>query len=217
MHTVTKKIIEHGSANRFIRVDLLQYLLGGTAKRRYGLVNRALKSGELLRVQRGLYVLSSRFRKHPPHPFALAQALSPGSYVSFETALSYHGWIPEKAVTVSSVCPGRKSKRYEHVELGVCSFHPLAVQKGFFLELVQRLNVDGQTMLLADPCRALMDLVCLRKIAWHGIDWLVEGMRIDVDSLSGITTDDFNTLRHIYKQNRVQEFIDQMFLEVGVD
>jgi hypothetical protein len=37
---------------------------------RYGLV-----SAELIRLQRGLYVLADRFRQAPPHPFALAQAI----------------------------------------------------------------------------------------------------------------------------------------------
>jgi predicted transcriptional regulator of viral defense system len=74
--------------NRFIKASQLDQLIGGSPKRRYGLVNRALKSGELLRIQRGLYVLAERYRPTPGHPFALAQALAPGSYISFETALT---------------------------------------------------------------------------------------------------------------------------------
>ena len=45
MYTLTEMIINEGLADRFIRVGQLYRLLGGSAKRRYGLVNRALKNG----------------------------------------------------------------------------------------------------------------------------------------------------------------------------
>ncbi|MBU0673321.1 MAG: hypothetical protein KJ950_01605 [Proteobacteria bacterium] len=214
MHTVTKIVIEHDVSDRFIKVEQLYRLIGGSAKRRYGLMNRALKSGELVRLQRGLYMLADRYRKHPPHPFALAQALAPGSYVSFETALSYHGWIPEKVFTTSSVVPGRKSRQYEHEKMGNYSFHSLAVQKGFFLELVARYQMDGQTMLVAQPCRALMDLVCLRKIIWEDIGWLSEGLRIDLDLLRSITKKDMNTLQRVYKHKQVKAFLSALGREL---
>ena len=118
MHTVTKEIIDQGLADRIIRISQLSRVVGGSEGRRYGLVNRAVKSGELLRLQRGLYMLADRYRTQGNHPFALAQALSPGSYISFETALSYHGWIPEKVYITASVVPGRKSRRYENEKFG---------------------------------------------------------------------------------------------------
>ncbi len=210
MYTLTEMIINEGLADRFIRVGQLYRLLGGSAKRRYGLVNRALKNGELVRLQRGLYILADRYRNHPPHPFAMAQALAPGSYVSFETALSYHGWIPEKVFTTSSVVPDRKSRQYEHPKVGIYSFHPLAVRKGFFLELVDRHQLDGQTVLVAKPCRALMDLVCLRKITWEDISWISEGLRIDLDMLRDINKEEMKTLQRVYKHKRVQEFISSL-------
>lgn len=214
MHALTEIIIKEGLADRFIKVEQLDRLLGGSAKRRYGLVNRALKSGELVRLQRGLYILADHYRNHPPHPFALAQAIAPGSYVSFETALSFHGWIPEKVFTISSVVSGRKSRQHEHAKVGIYSFHPLAVRKGFFLELVDRHQLDGQTMLVAKPCRALMDLVCLRKITWEDINWLSEGLRIDFDLLHNISKKEMNTLRLVYKHKRVREFLSSLGQEL---
>jgi hypothetical protein len=46
----------------------------------------------------------------------------------------------------------------------VNKFHPLAIAPGYFLELVARQQDQQQTMFVAKPLRALMDLVCLRKI-----------------------------------------------------
>jgi hypothetical protein len=191
--------------------------LGGSEARRYGLVNRALKAGELLRVKRGLYVLANKYRGYPLHPFALAQTLVPGSYVSLETALAYHGWIPEGVYTTASILPGRKFKEFQHEGLGYFTFHPLATNKGYFLELVERLKINEQTMLMAEPIRALMDLVCLRKMKWQGLGWLVEGLRIDPDYLRKITNADIRILKEVYKHKQVKEFLDALTREPGND
>jgi len=217
MQAVTKLLIEQNLADRFIRSRQLVRLVDGTAKRRYGLVNRAIKAGELVQIQRGLYMLPGQYRSHPAHPFALAQAIVPGSYISFETALAYHGWIPEKVFSTASVLPGRQSRQYENKDLGVFSFHPLAIHRGYFLELVSRRLIDGQVMLVAEPCRALMDLICLRKTKWQGIEWLVEGLRIDSRALGSITRENIQTLQQVYKHKRMQSFFSSLSQELGID
>ena len=217
MKTVTEILTEQGLADRFIRVSRLDQLLGGSAKRRYGLVNRAMKSGELVRLQRGLYLLADRYRTRPCHSFAVAQALAPGSYISFETALAYHGWIPERVFVTASVVPGRKSRRYENEKMGAYSFHPLALQPGYFLELVKRVTVDGHVVLVAEPCRALMDIVCLRKMAWQGMDWLLQSFRIDFDVLGTMTSRDMDTLELVYKHKRMKSFLSSFRRELNLD
>ncbi|MEA3467609.1 MAG: hypothetical protein U9R57_05210 [Thermodesulfobacteriota bacterium] len=217
MHTATKEIIEQGLSDRVIRGSQLNRVINGSAGRRYGLVNRALKSGELVRLQRGVYVLADRYRSYHLHPFALAQALAAGSYISFETALSFHGWIPEKVYTTASVVPGRKSRRYVNEQFGSYSFHSLATEPGFFLELVERCHVNGQVALVAEPCRALMDLVCFRKVIWQGMGWIEKGLRIDSSLLRNITREDITILKQVYKHKRVQLFLYSLALELNLD
>jgi predicted transcriptional regulator of viral defense system len=98
MPRLTDSVTHAGLADRVFGENELRDVLGGRDARRYGLVNRALKDGSLRRLKRGVYVLNSRYRKEPLHPFAVAQSLHPGSYVSFETALSYHGWIQKPSL-----------------------------------------------------------------------------------------------------------------------
>jgi len=217
MHTLTNKIIEQGLTNRVFRVSQLKRLVSGSAQCRYNLVNRAIKAGELLRFQRGLYMLNERFRDYSCHPFVLAQGLAPGSYISFETALAYHGWIPEAVFTTASVVSGRKSRQFEYEKMGILSFHPLAVHRKYFLELVNRYQINGQTMLVAKPCRALMDLVCLRKLSWEGMEWLLEGLRIEKESLAAITNNDIKILELVYKQKRVKSYISSLSRELLLD
>ncbi len=217
MQTLTEQLIDRGFNNRVIVDTQLARLTTGTPQRRHSLVNRALKAGELLRLRRGAYLLAEKYRDYAAHPFALAQAFVPGSYVSFETALAWHGWIPEAVFTTASVTPGRKSYAYDHPQLGSFSFHPLATQAGYFLELVDRVQISEQTMLVARPIRALMDLVCLRKSEWQGMQWLQESLRIDDEYLQQITRVDIRTLKLVYKHKRVNDFLESLARESGND
>jgi predicted transcriptional regulator of viral defense system len=217
MQTLTQQLIEAGLANRVLSDIQLARLVEGSPQRRHSLVNRAMKAGELLRLRRGSYVLDAQFRDYPIHPFALAQAFVPGSYISFETALAHHGWIPEAVYSTASVTPGRKSHSYEHPQFGSFTFHPLAIQDGYFLERVERQQVDHQTFLLANPVRALLDLACLSKSEWQGMDWLTEGLRIEHDLLRGVTGADIRTLASVYKQRRVRDYLKNLAKELGND
>lgn len=210
MQTLTQEIIDHGLTNRVLFDRQLARLLHGTPQRRHHLVNRAMKAGELVRLQRGAYVLSNRYRTQTLYPFALAQAFVPGSYVSFETALAHHGWIPEAVKVIASVTPSRKSSAYQHSTFGDFSFHPLAITPGYFLELVSRQQAQQQTMLVAEPLRALMDLVCLRKVEWQGMGWLTEGLRIELETLRSVTNADIQTLEMVYTQKRVKAFLKSL-------
>ena len=215
MQTLTQQLINQGLENRLLTEKQLARVLQGSPQRRYGLVNRALKAGELLRLTRGSYLLADRYRDYPGHPFALAQAFVPGSYVSLETALAHHDWIPEAVYTTASVTPGRKTLVYETQDFGRFSFHPLAVHAGGLLELVQREQIVQQTMLVAKPFRALMDLVCLRKTEWQGMAYLTEGLRIDEEHLYSISHGDIDTLMLVYKQKRVKLFLESLATTLG--
>jgi predicted transcriptional regulator of viral defense system len=216
MKKITLEITNAGYADRLLTDRQLARIVGGSAQRRYGLVNRALKANEMIRLQRGLYMLASKYRRQACHPFHLAQNLVPGSYVSFETALAFHGWIPEAVYVTASLVPGRKSRDYEHEQMGQFTFHPLAIDKRHFLELVERVQINQQTMLVAKPIRALMDLVCLRKMQWRGVEWIEKGMRIEQEYLDTVTAADLQTLKLVYKQQRVQKFLEELEQQLGL-
>lgn len=64
-------IVEAGLADRILSEHELADLVGGSDARRYGLVNRALKDGSLVRLTRGTYVLGSQYRQAPVHSLDL--------------------------------------------------------------------------------------------------------------------------------------------------
>ncbi|HEY2400779.1 MAG TPA: hypothetical protein VGI23_10515 [Steroidobacteraceae bacterium] len=217
MQVLTEKVVEHGLRDKVLSEHQLDRLIGSSPASRYGLVNRALKAHELIRIRRGLYVLPSKYRTVPPHPFAVAQALEPGSYISFETALGAHGWIPEQVRVIASVVPGRKSSRLEHPVLGSFTFHPLALQPAGFLELIERRPLGSQVALLAHPLRAIVDLITLRRLDWQGMPWLTQGLRIEETQLRTITQRQVQTLLTVYKQKRPRKFLQAFAQEMHLD
>ncbi len=214
MSALISQITSAGYADRILSDQQIGRILGGSDDRRYGQVKRALQSGALVRIKRGLYVLAEQYREHPLHPFALAQALVAGSYVSMETALAFQGWIPEAVYTTVSVTPGRKSQVIDHPNFGHFEFNPLALHKSGFLASVHRHVISNQAVLVASPLRALMDLVAFRKQDWQGISWLENGMRIDQSHIFQIRSKDFSVLRGVYKHKAVNEFLSRFERDV---
>jgi hypothetical protein len=207
MSKLVQTLKDAGYEHRLFTDRQLARLLGVGDARRYGLVNRALKDGSLTRIKRGLYALGDRYQHGAPHPFAVAQALVPGSYISFETALSYHGWIPEAVYTTASVNAGRKTLTRDTDRFGHFSFHPLAIAPYQFLVSVDRVEMGKSVALVAQPLRALMDLVAFRKASWTGLEWIEQGLRIERSRLTALHHSDFNALRDVYKHKLVRFFL----------
>ncbi|KQM19049.1 type IV toxin-antitoxin system AbiEi family antitoxin domain-containing protein [Novosphingobium sp. Leaf2] len=210
MNGLSEQISGSSLAKRIFNEDQLRELLGGTDARRHALVHRALKDGSLIRLKRATYMLGQRTSNDAVHPFAVAQALLPGSYISFETALAYHGWIPEAVFATASVSPGRKTITYDTPSFGQFSFHPLALKEYQFLTSVGREKFGKLAAFVAQPLRALMDLVALRKERWSGLDWLITGMRIDEDRLLSLKRKDFSALRPVYKHKAANHFLQSL-------
>ena len=67
--------------------------------------------GSLVRIKRGLYCLSPKISGHDLDSRVVANALYGPSYVSFETALSMYGLIPERVTATMSACV-KRAKRF---------------------------------------------------------------------------------------------------------
>jgi hypothetical protein len=214
MQTLTEAIIAAGRRERVLSESQLARLLGGSAQRRYNLVNRALHRGELIRLRRGCYRLATSLAGSALHPFVVAQALRAGSYVSLESALSFHGLIPEAVPSTLSIIPGLRRDEMTAPDLGTFLFQPLALNPGYFLEGVERVVLDGQAALVARPLRALLDRCCLFKADWPGLADLLHSLRIDPDGLAALRADDLDALKPVYRHRRLRTLIDAMQREL---
>ncbi len=121
-------------------------------------VSRWTKTGRLYQLRRGLYALAPPYQKAKPHPFLVANRLVRGSYVSLQSALAYHGLIPEAVPVTTSVTTLRPARwdtplggyEYRHVK-----------KKLFFGYQLADVGVDQQAF-VATPEKALLDLVHLQ-------------------------------------------------------
>jgi len=121
-------------------------------------LSRWVASGKLVSLRRGVYALAPTYASRRPHPFEIANLLARPSYVSTESALSYHGMLPEAVFTTTSVTSARGGEF--STPLGEYSFRHIAPSLfwGYRLESLG----DGRAQaFVASPEKALLDLVYL--------------------------------------------------------
>ena len=70
-------------------------------------ISDLLRKGVIIRVKKGLYVLGDGYRSRPFSRELLANLIYGPSYVSLDSALQYHGLVPEHVEAVASVTTGR--------------------------------------------------------------------------------------------------------------
>ena len=140
-------------------------------------LSRWTRSGRIRQLRRGLYTLAPPWEKRPPHPFLVANRLVRGSYVSGLAALAFVQAIPEYVAEVTSVTPGRPHLR--HTPYGRCSFRHLKPGLLFGYRHVEL--GDGQRAFVAEPEKALLDLVHLHP-GGDDAAYLRE-LRLDFDRL----------------------------------
>jgi len=204
MNKVPERVFERLPWSQFTTQDLA-VLFPGSEDRRYGLVKRALASGEIIRIRRGLYCLARKYQKKSVNLYALAQHVHGPSYVSLESALSWHGWIPEAVHAVTSVS-FKKSRQFK-TPLGIFSYDRVP-QRLFYSEVERLTHASGNVFLMARPLKALADYVYVRKRDWAGIEPVVSDLRIEPEELEQITGAMLDTLSGNYCDPRVKRFFE---------
>ena len=140
---------------------------------------RWVKSGYLLKLRRGVYVLGKPYRKIEPHPFLIANRLQRGSYVSFQSALAYYDLIPEHVPVITSVTTGRP----ETVQTSLGSFIFRHLKTSMFSGFKQVKIADRQQAVIATSEKALVDL--LYATADSDSDGYIKELRLqNAESLS---------------------------------
>jgi predicted transcriptional regulator of viral defense system len=120
-------------------------------------LSRWVKTGRLLQLRRGVYALAPAWRKVEPHPFLVANKLQRGSYVSLQSAMSFHGIIPEYVPVVTSVGSGRPETLRN--PLGVFQFKHMASKMMFGYSRME--IAPRQFAFIASSEKALLDLAHL--------------------------------------------------------
>lgn len=114
------------------------------------------KRGQIIRLKKGLYVVSDKISRKVLSRELIANHLYGPSYVSFETALSFYGLIPERVFAMRSAT-FKRAKRFENV---VGNFEYMTVPENYYpIGVVQKVVDNEYAYLLATPEKALCDLI----------------------------------------------------------
>lgn len=148
-------------------------------------VHALLNEGVLESVKKGLYIAGPAIKTAKPEPFLLANHILGPSYVSVDTALSYHGWIPERVYEVASMTT--KASRKFTTPLGVFTYTHLSLPYyAFGIRQIQL--ADEQYSMMASPEKALFDKIIttsglILRSRTQVLKYLLEDLRINEDRL----------------------------------
>lgn len=212
MQTVTEIALERAARGIFTRQEAA-YWTNDSGARLNALLKRSVGAGEVWRIRRGLYCLDKRYLHSSVNPLELAQRIHGPSYISLESGLSYHGWIPEAVYAITSTSLDR-SRSFD-TPLGVFSFTRVP-QTQFFIGVSRIETENGGSFLMADPLKALADYVYVHHCKWDSVTPVLESLRVDEDSLAELKADSFDPLMNNYRAGLVQRFLAGFRKDLGL-
>lgn len=149
------------------------------------------KSGDLIRLKKGLFVVSPEVSGQTISRELVANHLYGPSYVSLETALSFYGMIPEKVYAVRSVTT-RLSKEYV-TPLGNYAY--VTVPEDYFQIGIRQEIVNNQyAYMIATPEKTICDMIATtRNLRLQSVKamqaYIEEDLRIDLSVFDKYDTD----------------------------
>ena len=165
-------------------------------------ISRLLGKRALIRVKKGLYVVTSD-NQIPYSKEVLANLVYGPSYISLDYALRLHGLIPERVEEVTSVTCNREKTFATPV--GVFSYRYLRPAL-FSHGVTQGESITGRSFLVATPEKALIDKIWFIS---HDIDpkdleaFLFDDLRIDPGAFARLNIKKMNSLIEHYRGPKV--------------
>jgi len=186
-------------------VDLL-LRLDKSRNSRYGIIKRAIKEGYIIPIKKDLFLIKNT-NNTTLDLFQIAPIIYGPSYISFESALSYHGWIPE-AVRTTTCATVKRSRKFE-TPLGIYSYEHIPV-KTFQFGIEQHVSLHGVVSFISSPIKALADLIYTRKRFWPTVEDLSEDLRIELVCLEKSDRTLIEDLIKSYPSSRVKKMLQMI-------
>lgn len=180
----------------------LRHILDKSDNSRQAIIKRFHKKGYLNPIRRDLYLIKNK-RQELINAFEIAPIIYGPSYVSFESALSYHGWIPEAVRTIT--CATVKRSREFETPLGIFSYEHIPLK--VFSFGVEQYSYETTTLFIASPLKALADMIYARKKTWKSIFELSDDLRIDIENIKQSDKKLLNELIENYPSERVKNLL----------
>ena len=165
-------------------------------------ITNLLRSGTIVRVKKGLYVFGKDYRRGPICKELLANLIFGPSIVSLDYALAFHGLIPERVNTITSVTTGKA--RTFVTPIGRFVYRPTPnISIGF-----DRVEDKSGSFLIATGERALADKI--RDLRGTPITtvrrmkaYLLEDLRIDHNDLLKMSPETMRALAQTLRSKKI--------------
>jgi len=165
-----------------------------------------LKSGDLVRVKKGLYIFGEHIARSPYSHEILANLIYGPSAISLTYALGFYGLMPERVTTITSIT-NKRNKAFS-TPVGEFTYQYLNQSKyPTGIELSE--TASRNHFLIACPEKALCDHIYLtdKKIVLDDIDsinrYLFHDMRIDDIALRSFNISSLTMISKIYADKRL--------------
>ncbi|OVE81158.1 hypothetical protein BVY03_04530 [bacterium K02(2017)] len=171
-------------------------------------INQLLKSGEIIRVKKGLYVYGEKFRTEPPSVLRLSNLIYGPSYISLESALSYYQLIPEYPHQITAIT-SKRNKSY-HTPLGQFVYTYLN-PKYYGVGYTIKQDSNGNDFLIATIEKAIIDKIWndRKNILPHDLkSYLLEDLRMDKTQLIKISLSKLKKISLNYKHETILSLIE---------
>lgn len=161
-------------------------------------LTRILKSGKLIQIRRGLFIDTV---KNDYSIKTLANAIYGPSYISFEYALAYHGFIPERVETITSAAYNKNKNKTFNTPFGQFLYYylPSAVYPYGIIKQEE----GGHSFLIASAEKAMCDILykvknipSLKTLR----NFIMDDLRIDLDKLLTLDLETVKFLAPMYKR-----------------
>lgn len=146
-------LIEYGAVVTF---DQLSNLFNENREYTRKRISKFAKQGWLKRIKKGVFVmsdLSSRGTLSISYN-AVVNVIVEEAYISFESALQYHGLYDQLLTNINSI----SLKRYKKTTIAGYSFQFIKTQQRYFYGW-DTYDIDGQSVKIANIEKALVDLI----------------------------------------------------------
>ena len=169
-------------------------------------------SGKLVRLKKGLYVVSPYVLRSPLSTELIANHLYAPSYVSMSSALRYYGLIPEAVYTMQSMTV--KHSRSFDTPLGHFQF--TRISREAFPIGITSINKQSYSFLMATPEKALCDLIAnspkLNLRYRRDVEvYLEEDIRMDIDDFQNMDVGIFEQYVAVGKKaNSIQTLVNYL-------
>jgi predicted transcriptional regulator of viral defense system len=177
LEVLEKALIEYGAVVTF---NQLVSLFSEDRKYANKRINKLTKQGWLKRIKKGVFVLSdlsSRGVLSISHN-AVVNHLVEEAYISFETALQYHGLYDQLLSSINSI----SLKQFKTAVIDGTTYKFIKTQQEFFYGW-DTYDIDGQSVKIANAEKALVDLIQFHR-SRYSTDLVLEKLidfREDID------------------------------------